>query len=223
MKDELLKVATTLLEGEFSLNSWVVLIIISAVSMVFGFAGSWIQKSVSNAWKKRRYGGWVIEVRNGSSGRNWHAPVDLDIIEKLKKQEYTGFKRDLGTLLSGERQLKFTFGGPITEPLSSKEPIADGLVIDHEKKLILVDCQPEAAVQDQAAKPLESTNGAAPADSSAQGANAQDYSTPPSVNFGGERVDQRGDVHIAAAQDHAYAQPFRIESAAQQRGERHGA
>ena len=80
-----------------------------------------------------------IAVSGGKSGRNWHAPLETDLIRLFMKKKYFAFKRDLSTIISGEGQLDFSFGVPVTEPVRASPPEAPGLAIDVAARTITVD------------------------------------------------------------------------------------
>jgi hypothetical protein len=87
----------------------------------------------------RRYGGWVLKVAGGKTGRSWHTPVDIDLIKALKTKRYLAIKRDLGTMLSGEGMIDRWYGE--LDPMSlrlrgprSARPRADS------RRIVLVEC-----------------------------------------------------------------------------------
>jgi hypothetical protein len=135
MKDFLAQLVQQLLQ----VDPVVAVAVVAIVSYCFGLIGrlSWTGLVWLYEWK--RYGGWAVEVIGGTSGRRWHAPLDLDIIRHLKRRNYFAFKRDLGTIISGEGQFNFTFGVPVTDPIARMEPTAHGLVIDHDRRRITID------------------------------------------------------------------------------------
>jgi len=95
-------------------------------------------------YERYRYGGWQIRVSGGKTGRAWHMPLDTEIVKSLRTGRYVAFKRDLGTILSGEGNLDFSLGVPLDQPLSNAPPRATGLRIDQVKRVIEM-CFPTAS------------------------------------------------------------------------------
>lgn len=118
----------------------VVVAVVSAVtSFVFSFLGRLTWLGFQKWWERRRYGRWKVVVSGGKSGRHWHAPLDKEIVRHLLKGNYVTFKRDLGTIISGEGNLNFSFGVSIGEPVTDQPPEAPGLLIDRPARTITID------------------------------------------------------------------------------------
>ena len=104
--------------------------------------GRWLWALGLRYLDKTLYGGWHIKVSGGKSGRAWHMPLDTDIIRALKNGHFVTFKRDLGTILSGEGVLDFSLGVSQESPLSAAPPQASGLTINPGKRVIEMDFSP---------------------------------------------------------------------------------
>lgn len=139
MKDDINKWLAQQLGAQFQLDPLTALAVVAITSALFGFLGKMAWTGVVKLWESRRYGRWKIEVSGGKSGRNWHAPLETDLIKLFKKKKYFAFKRDLGTILSGEGQLDFSFGVSPTEPAKATPPTAPGLTIDEAARTITID------------------------------------------------------------------------------------
>jgi hypothetical protein len=110
---------------------------LTAVGSTLGsILARWLWDRVVRRWEWRCYGGWELRVSGGKSGRNWHMPLDIDIVKALKTRRYVAFKRDLGTTLSGEGIVDFTLGVDQQQPLRAAPPQATGLKIDFARRLI---------------------------------------------------------------------------------------
>jgi hypothetical protein len=125
-----------LIGQQLQVNPFAALVVVVALT----FAAQWIWGGLVKLWDRWRYGNWRIIVTGGNSGRDWHAPLDKEIVRNLIKRNYFIFKRDLGTVISGEVTLSFSFGVPVSEPLDHKPPVAPGLTIDYTTRTIAVDC-----------------------------------------------------------------------------------
>lgn len=116
------------------------------IMLVATTAGSmlarWLWVVLVAGWQQYHYGGWVLRVSGGKTGRVWHMPIDLDIIKALKQNRYVTFKRDLGTMLSGEGQVDFSLGVDQGQPLRSAPSQATGLSIDMQRRVIEMRFQP---------------------------------------------------------------------------------
>ena len=93
-------------------------------------------------YERYRYGDWQIKVSGGRSGRVWHMPLDVEIVKAYRTGHYVTFKRDLGTILSGEGNLDFSLGVPQSEPLRFAPPTATGLAIDPARRTITMTFAP---------------------------------------------------------------------------------
>ena len=110
---------------QLQVNPVIALAVVAVFSVAFGFVGKMLWTGVVKLWERRRYGRWKIVVSGGKSGRNWHAPLETDLIRLFMKKKYFAFKRELGTIIGGaEGNLDFTFGVPVTDPLGSAPPVA---------------------------------------------------------------------------------------------------
>ncbi len=114
-----------------------------AFSTFGSMLGSWLCAVVMRASDRYWYGGWQIKVSGGNSGRAWHMPLDIEVVKALETDKYVAFKRDLGTILSGEGHLDFSLGVDQTQPLCLAPPIAKGLEIDRVKRVITMTFPPK--------------------------------------------------------------------------------
>jgi hypothetical protein len=111
-------------------------VLVVALTTFGALLGSYLWSLLVRLHDHFRYGGWVIRVRGGRTGRAWHMPLDTAIARSLGSGNYVAFKRDLGTVLSGEGNVPFSFGMPLTEPCRQALPQAPGLTIDFARRVI---------------------------------------------------------------------------------------
>jgi hypothetical protein len=138
MREAFQRILQSLLGDTF--DPEVTVAIISTISVAFTFVGRMAWVGCVWVFENIRYGGWTIIVKNGKSNRNWKTYVDKDIIKNYKNKNYVVFKQNLGTMISGDGNLNFSFGVPIdSTPTLRTPPQALGLTIDEKKKLIEVD------------------------------------------------------------------------------------
>lgn len=90
-------------------------------------------------YESSRFGGWQIRVRGGRSGREWHMPLEAEIVKALLTGRYIAFKQALGAIVSGEGTVNFQLGFDVTQPLTAAPPTAPGLAIDCAGKMIVMD------------------------------------------------------------------------------------
>jgi hypothetical protein len=128
------------LQGElmrrFGFDPIVASLVVVAASALGSLLARWLGSLALSLWERHRYGGWVMRVSGGKSKRCWHMPLDIAIVKSLQTRQYVAFKRDLGTILSGEGSLDFSLGVDQSEPLRAAPPRAKGLVIDFQKRVI---------------------------------------------------------------------------------------
>jgi hypothetical protein len=122
-------------------------LLILALTTFGSLLGSYLWSQLVRLHDHFRYGGWTIRVRGGRSGRAWHMPLDTAIARSLGRANYVLFKRDLGTVLSGEGNVDFTLGVPQAEPCRHAPPQAPGLTIDFKNRTIEMDFTPARAAQ----------------------------------------------------------------------------
>jgi hypothetical protein len=118
------------------LASLIILIWTGVGSFVGSMSARLIWTKIVAYHKRKSYGGWTMRVSGGKSGRTWHAPIDIDLIRSLKTQWFAAFKRDLGTMLSGEGIVNFSLGVNQDQALRAAPPRATGLRIDEQAKVI---------------------------------------------------------------------------------------
>jgi len=93
---------------------------------------AWLVKLRERYW----YGGWVLKVSGGKSGRAWHVPLESEIIKQYKTGKYFAFKQSLGVALMGDGYVDFTFGVDQTKKVQAAPPQATGLLIDEKARVI---------------------------------------------------------------------------------------
>ena len=139
MKDKVQAWLAQQLGQQFQLDPLLALVIVAIVSATFGLAGRMLWSLIKWCSSRYFYGGWVLEVKNGKSGRHWKMPIEVAIIRSLKQHDYLAFKRDLGTAFSGEGNVNFSFGVLVSESMKKCEPQAPGLLIDSKNRRIIMD------------------------------------------------------------------------------------